>query len=294
MSPHRLASALCIALALTTTAIAMAQAPAHPTGAASSRTEPEPGAATPIETVAQATNGSRVEPTTANFVNAVQIFSYSPTELYRIYTKPGRVTDIALQTGEQLIDISGADSVRWTLGNTTSGKGDNQRTHISIKPARPDLGTNLIIYTDRRTYYIEVTATAATWMTGIAWEYPQQEFHLAPTSASGPKQGEPETGVSPERLDFRYEITGPRVPWRPLRVFDDGAKVYIQFPSDIAQHDLPPLFLVDAHGAAQLVNYRVRTPYYIVDRLFDTAELRLGDRKFQSVRIKRITSAEKP
>lgn len=280
---HRLVSALCAAHVVAAGSLATAQTQSRPDLDAS---------ATPIDTVTQATNGSRVEPSAAGFVNAVQIFSYNPTELYRIYTKPGRVTDIALQPGEQLVDISGADPIRWVLGNTTSGKGESQRTHVSIKPTRTDLGTNLIIYTDRRTYYVEVTATPATWMTGIAWEYPQQEIH---TNTAAPlKQEETQEGLALERLDFRYDITGPRVPWRPLRVFDDGSKVYIQFPPDIAQHDLPPLFLLDGHGATQLVNYRVRSPYYIIDRLFNAAELRIGDGKFQTIRIKRVGSGEKP
>ena len=32
-----------------------------------------------------------------------------------------------------------------------------------------------------------------------------------------------------------------------------------------------------AEGDGKLVNYRFRSPYYIVDRLFGAAELRLGD-----------------
>jgi type IV secretory pathway VirB9-like protein len=50
---------------------------------------------------------------------------------------------------------------------------------------------------------------------------------------------------------------------------------------------LPPLFVVGPHGDGQLVNYRFRSPYYIVDRLFGAAELRLGDSKAQVVRIER-------
>ncbi|WP_304308658.1 TrbG/VirB9 family P-type conjugative transfer protein, partial [Pseudacidovorax intermedius] len=68
-------------------------------------------------------------------------------------------------------------------------------------------------------------------------------------------------------------------------------KVYIQFPAGIAQGELPPLFVIGARGDGQLVNYRFRSPYYIVDRLFGAAELRLGGGKDQKsgevVRIER-------
>src|SRR3546814_20408231 len=57
------------------------------------------------------------------------------------------------------------------------------------------------------------------------------------------------------------------------------------FPANIGQGEMPPLFVIGAEGDAQLVNYRVRSPYLIVDRLFGAAELRLGGKQPQLVRI---------
>lgn len=85
-----------------------------------------------------------------------------------------------------------------------------------------------------------------------------------------------DSGLSLESLRFRYAISGDSPSWKPLRAFDDGRKVYIQFPAGIAQGELPPLFVIGAQGYGQLVNYRFRSPYYVVDRLFGAAELRLG------------------
>ncbi|WP_322965369.1 hypothetical protein [Sphingomonas fuzhouensis] len=39
---------------------------------------------------------------------------------------------------------------------------------------------------------------------------------------------------------------------------------------------------------AELVNYRLRDRFYVVDRIFDAAELPLGLKKQQVVRIDRI------
>lgn len=86
---------------------------------------------------------------------------------------------------------------------------------------------------------------------------------------------------------FRYAVSGSNPPWKPLRAFDDGQKVYIQFPAGIEQGELPPLFVIGAEGDGQLVNYRFRSPYYIVDRLFGAAELRLGGDRGDVVRIER-------
>lgn len=58
----------------------------------------------------------------------------------------------------------------------------------------------------------------------------------------------------------------------------DGIKVYIESPSGIRQGEMPPLFIIGPGGDTELVNYRARQNYHIVDRLFGAAELRLGDK----------------
>ena len=97
-----------------------------------------------------------------------------------------------------------------------------------------------------------------------------------------------DAGLSLENLRFRYAISGGSPPWKPLRAFDDGQKVYIQFPGGIAQGELPPLFVIGPQGDGQLVNYRFRAPYYVVDRLFGAAELRLGGGKGAKGEVVRI------
>ena len=74
-----------------------------------------------------------------------------------------------------------------------------------------------------------------------------------------------------------------------MQVFDDGRQTFIEFPADVAQGDLPPLFVIGADGkSAELVNYRVEGQHMVVDRLFLTAELRIGDRQTaQRVRIEK-------
>jgi len=88
-------------------------------------------------------------------------------------------------------------------------------------------------------------------------------------------------------LRFRYRIEGDNPPWRPPQVLDDGSKVYIEFSRGIRQGEMPPLFVIGAEGRAELVNYRVRQNYYVVDRLFAGAELRLGGKGQETVPIVR-------
>ena len=70
-----------------------------------------------------------------------------------------------------------------------------------------------------------------------------------------------------------------------------GRQTFIEFPADLATGEAPPLFLVDAKGTEQLVNYRVKGRFYVVDRLFDAAELRLGMKHQQVVHIARTADA---
>ena len=54
------------------------------------------------------------------------------------------------------------------------------------------------------------------------------------------------SNIALENIRFRYDITGDNPPWKPLRAFDDGRKVYIEFPRRIDQGEEPPLFVVGA------------------------------------------------
>ncbi len=95
--------------------------------------------------------------------------------------------------------------------------------------------------------------------------------------------------ASVDQLNFAYRVRatrGGRPNWMPTRVFDDGRRTWIEMPEAVASSDLPPLFVITGEGA-ELVNYRVQGRRYMVDRIFDVAELRLDTRAPTIVRIER-------
>ncbi len=249
---------------------------------------PAPEPADAKERVARANSEARVSPTREGYVNAIQVWPYSEGALYQVYTSPGRVTAIVLQPGEELVTVSAGDTTRWIVGDTASGSGATLRVNILVKPTRIGLKTNLVVTTSRRTYLLEMTATERAWMASVSWDYPKDRLLALQKQAQQAQAAAPvETGMQLERLKFRYAISGDNPPWKPLRAFDDGERVYIQFPGGIAQGELPPLFVIGSKGDSQLVNHRFRSPYYIVDRMFGAAELRLGADKASVVRIER-------
>jgi P-type conjugative transfer protein TrbG len=280
---HTMGVAVVAALSLTAASGASADAPLPP--------RPAP--------VVAANAAARVQPRLDAFVGALQRFSWSEGGLYQVYTAPGRVTDIVLEPGEQLASagpIAAGDTARWVIGDTLSGEGEAQRVHILVKPTLSGLTTNMVINTDRRTYYVELRAGSTTYMASVAWTYPKDALIVVakPSTPPRPAAAAPSTPlalVDPDfsRLNFDYRISGDKIGWRPQQVYDDGAKVHLVFAAGIAAGELPPLFLLDAAGKGGLVNYRVDGRQIIVDRLFDRAELRLGDkRSAKRVRIERF------
>ncbi|TPG21754.1 P-type conjugative transfer protein TrbG [Sphingomonas koreensis] len=238
--------------------------------------------------VAAANRAATLGPDRSGFADAVQVYPYAEGLIYHVITAPERVTDIALEPGETLGSVASGDTARWVIGDTTSGLGGDKRTHVLVKPISSELSTNLVITTDRRSYHLALTSNAATAMAAISWTYPADALLAIKQAAASVEAAAPiASGLDIDQLHFDYAISGDKPAWRPLRAFDDGRQTFIEFPATLAVGEAPPLFLVDAKDQAQLVNYRLRGRYYVVDRMFDAAELRLGTKHQIVVRITR-------
>lgn len=214
-------------------------------------------------------------PGDASVVGALHEFAYERGALYAIQASPQRITDIALEPGEQLLSVSAGDTTRWIVGDARSGAGAAAQAHVLVKPNAGNLTTNLVVMTDRRVYHIELKSVSGTAMAAVSWRYPAEMMlasHPAPPAIEIPPPPPPFT---PEQLNLRYRIDGDKPDWRPLAAFDDGRQVFIEMPEKIRTMEAPPLFVIGDAGP-ELVNYRVAGKYYVVDRLFTKAELRLG------------------
>jgi type IV secretion system protein TrbG len=245
----------------------------------------------PEARVELANAAARVEPRRAGYYNAIQIFPYSEGALYQVYAAPGQITSLSLEAGERLTGsgpIAAGDTARWIIGDTESGSARERRVQILVKPTSADITTNLVINTNRRTYLIELRAREADYMPLVAWAYSETQARVQPRLPATP-------AIPPEaQRHYRYVQQGDDPPWRPISVFDDARRVYVVFPQGIIQGEMPPLFVIGADGTAQLVNARVHRNVLIVDRLFAAAELRLGGRNQQVVRIIRSDGRPAP
>lgn len=231
----------------------------------------------PLETLAAANTAARQRPTRDSFNAARQIYTYEPGALYELYTNPNYVSTILLEPGETLNSIAAGDTSRWMVTQSEAETEGDGRTIVLVKPQVTGLRTNIVLITDRRTYLIEAISQAGSaYAAQVAWSYPR-----GVVSSSGVP--------SIDRLNFAYRIrtVRGRTPiWTPTRVFDDGRRTWIEFTPGVAAADMPPVFVVTGEGA-ELVNYRVQGQRYMIDRVFDRAELRLGTRAPIIVRIDR-------
>lgn len=234
---------------------------------------------------------ARVKPTSApsGWINAITVFDFMDGALYQIYASPGHTTDIMMQPGEQIISQAAGDTFRWKVDVTSSGSGKNERQHIIIKPTHPNIETNLIITTDRRVYYAELRSQAkGAYMAGCSWSYPNDYFVTRYNTVEKVKEEtNKDIAISDlSRLNFAYKLESSNADsWVPIRVFDNGRKTYIQFPKDMKYREAPVLFVLSKKGVHQIVNYRKKEDYYVVDRLFARAELREGQKDQEIVRI---------
>ena len=171
----------------------------------------------------------------ADFINAIQVYPFADGALYQVYATPGEITDIALQPGETLVGsgpVAAGDTVRWIIGDTESGTGPDKRIHILVKPTRPDLDTNLVINTDRRTYHLELHSTPRPIWRRSPGPMPRtSSSRCASRTRRRTRRRRSMSGVDINALNFRYRIEGDNPPWRPLRAFDDGRQVFIEFPT---------------------------------------------------------------
>ena len=276
---------------------ASAQMKPLPGRAPAASAAPKPKAA-PLQLAADANHKAAQAPGASDYFNAIVQYAYEPGTLYQVYAQPMRITDIALEPGEKILgEPASGDVVRWILALGKSMQNGVEQWHVYLKPTRPDLATNLAINTDRRSYLLELHSYENTFMAAIVWHYPEDELARlqaqAAELAGQQKSASPVVGVDALNFDYAIQVVKGKPAWTPVQVFDDGRRTFVRFPSALVLREAPALFVL-RDTETQLVNYRVKNDTYVIDRLIDAAELRVGQKDQEIVRITRSTGEPPP
>lgn len=246
-----------------------------------------------LEVIADANRKAAAGPERDGYFNAIMTYDFADGALFQVYTAPLRLTAIQLQPGEKIIGKPAAgDTIRWVMGVGRSGIDGAEQQHLYVKPTRAGLQTTMIINTDRRTYYLELRSFEETYMAAVRWRYPTDEVAQIEGAAAREDvlaRTTTATNVNLDAINFGYRVSVEKgkPSWAPVQVFDDGRKTFIRFPAAMLTREAPALFVLSSTNETQLVNYRVKNDYYIVDRLVDRAELRVGQKDQEIVRIER-------
>jgi type IV secretion system protein VirB9 len=208
------------------------------------------------------------------------------------------VCGVRLQPGERVNNANIGDDIRWKYSFLVAGSGASETVTVNVKPLQPNISTNMVITTDLgRTYHVIVKATNHEYIPYINFHYPEDsEKALAQYQAQRQKEAYGSTlsnGMNVANLDFGYKITGDNVSWKPIRVYSDGVKTYIEF--DSLGNEAPVFVELQSKGGmfsdpeTKIVNNRFIGKKLVVDGIPKLSALIVGVGKDQRmVTIERV------
>ena len=198
----------------------------------------------------------------------IRTVRYSANEVYQFIGHYGYQSTIEFEEGEKVQTVSIGDSVAWMIN--PSGN------LIFLKPVEQNALTNMTVITDKRSYLFELHAEEtqdirdANMVFKLRFVYPQSDTDSVEFARFEPL---PDFERHPEKFNFRYTIRGSNV-IEPVRIFDDGQFTYFEFRDKNAE--IPAFFRVDSAGNEELINFRKRGDFIVVERVTSRFTLRRG------------------
>lgn len=217
----------------------------------------------------------------------VRTVAYRANDVVAIDGRYGFLTMIELSADERIENVAIGDSLAWQVVPSRSAH------MLFLKPVEQNAATNLAVVTNRRTYAFALSARPAVrgrngaptrdGLYRVIFRYPEEEARQAELAAARVRadslsRDREATAIraaatTPTDWNVEYRMRGDRGA-RPKIALDDGRFTYLQFP---ANAEIPAIFAIEEDGAETLVNYVVRGPYVVVERLAPGWRLRAGE-----------------
>lgn len=198
----------------------------------------------------------------------IRTVRYSPNEVYQFIGHYSFQSAIQFAEDERVLTVSLGDSTAW-LVNPAGNR-------IFLKPIEQNALTNMTVLTDKRSYLFELHAEETqdirnkNMVFEMRFIYPQSD---SSTISVNQFEALPDIERDAAKLNFRYTIRGSTV-IDPIRIFDDGEFTYFEFRDKNAE--IPAFFRVDGVNSEELVNFRKRGNYIVVERVASRFTLRRG------------------
>jgi type IV secretion system protein VirB9 len=201
----------------------------------------------------------------------LRVAAYRVDEVYRLHGYVGYQIDLEFEPGETYEGLGGGD-----LEGITLGAFDN---HLILKPKAAHVGTNLVIFTSRRHYHIEYTASARrpdpftdVVIYAVRFTYPPRaDLKAGPTIADQvEEQLARSSAARPRNVDYWY---CGHAAVRPVAASDDGVHTRLTFG---AKAELPAIFVRNDDGTESLLNFSIEAGDVIVHRVAPRFIVRRG------------------
>ena len=194
---------------------------------------------------------------------------YNADEVYRLYGYVGYAIELIFEEGESFEGNGCGDLEAITFGH--------HENHLILKPKAPNVGTNLVIYTNRRSYRFEYSATARKpdprtdpIMYAVRFTYPPAPKSAAAAAEQTERELDQGAAHRPRNLDYWY-CGSSEV--RPIAASDDGVRTRLTFG---AKAELPAVFLSNADGSESLLNFSMEEGDVVIHRVSRQFVLRRG------------------
>jgi len=207
------------------------------------------------------------------------------TEIPEVICTPLKLCVVVLEAGEVINSVNVGDKQRWHITPTFSGTKEFGKTHVIIKPITDSAETSLVITTTKRTYVINLRTSKAEYMPLVSFHYPETQEQEWGNYIKAQKEGAKQKAIKEkqkpskvsriENIVNNYAIEG-KASWKPVAVYHDGLKTYIQFPKTISGDELPVLLVLTDAGEHIQVNYRLIGQTMKIDYVVDKGVLVAG------------------
>lgn len=201
----------------------------------------------------------------------IRTATYSEDEVYRLYGYVGYAIELIFEEGETFAGNGGGD-----LEAITFGWHDN---HLILKPKAASVGTNLVVYTNRRAYRFEYSAL-------LRKPDPRVDQVMYAVRFIYPPVLDAKTGLTPaeqaQRELAQADANRPRnrdywfcgsASLKPVAASDDGVHTRLTFG---AKAELPAIFVRNDDGTESLLNFSMGEGDVVIHRVAPRFILRRG------------------
>jgi type IV secretion system protein VirB9 len=186
--------------------------------------------------------------------NRVRVATYQDGQVYRLSVSLTHVTTVEFGQGETIRSIIAGDTEGFQLDGVPGGRA------FAVKPNARGVHTNITVYTNRRSYYFNVTEASSPTYYVVQFRYPAD--NVRPTNA-----------VALQAPNYNYAASD-QTEFTPTSVWDDGTFTYFRFSRNAP---VPAIFRSTAGRERTVNSQQIEDGVLRVSGVSSQWVLRLGE-----------------